>query len=93
MSSVNRCLLSVELTEKIKPQGESIRRLAVYKFWDGRIKGLSTAMVTLIGWGENGGLLKNFPEGELVVEGRLGMADIENSKDKRLEFTVAKFHL
>jgi hypothetical protein len=92
MSSVNNCLLSVNLTPKTKPEGESLRRLATYKFYDGKTKSNVDAMVTLVGWGKMAETLSKLQDGEVVAEGRLNLGDIPNSKEKRLELIVSRIH-
>ena len=92
MSSVNNAILSVTLTEKKITNGDSLRRLATYQFYDGKTKGMATDTITLIAWGKQVEVLDKLQDGEVVAEGRLGLGEITNSKDKRLQLTVSKIH-
>lgn len=92
MSSVNNCLLSVKLTPKKIAAGESMRRLAIYQYYDGKSKSNVDAMVTLVGWGKMADTLSKLQDGEVVAEGRLNLGDVKDSKEKRLELIVSRIH-
>lgn len=92
MSSVNSAMLSVKLTPKKKPEGESMRRLAIYQYYDGKAKANVDAMVTLVGWGKQAEVLEKLQDGDAVAEGRLNLSDVQGSNEKRLELIVSRIH-
>lgn len=92
MASVNSAMLSVKLTPKKIKNGESMRRLAIYQYYDGRTKSNQEATVTLVGWGKQSEVLDKLQDGDVVAEGRFNLGDVKDSKDKRLELVVSRIH-
>lgn len=94
MSSVNTAIFSVQLTDKQKPEGEALRRLATYSFYDGRSKATAEAFMTVVAYGKAAEQLKGFNAGPVVVEGRIAIGEPKgDNKDRPLELIASRFHL
>lgn len=94
MSSINSAVFSLVLTDRKAKDGESVRRLASYSYYNGKTKGEEDAPITVVGYGNMAERLSDFNPGPVIVEGRIAIGEPRGeSKDRPLELIASRFHI